>query len=660
MTAPTGYTTGLSAQILSELFGYLQRQEGFGETVRPRITPGYVYMDSQGHATVGYGFLLDGTPPNSLGAVLDAMTYSGTVTLQNGQQITYSNENVFQAAAKAATAQGLAVPSVNTIVSYFSTLVQDFQTQNNPPQALQSYLDQALQDYFEGHFPIIHQIPPVPRQAQFLHFALTETQAAGALLNLVEGATVSEGVAGSLTISGKSSELYDILVKFGVPTDANGNLAGLSPNSPQWEALLAVFYNGGLAGASQALRYGNMAQAWYDLRYRINNPMIRGQDALGFAVRDYLQSQMFGLNGGLPNSYSQAIQAYEMLDEHRQAILQYEQRFGADPDSTRSPMSAPASTAIPRAAATAALIGLPKYQYSSGTQTFFPAGSPVVVTPTVPGALADPNLAVDLTLAAELNPEAEQIAAAINGWYSQIVPSVGVLNDSAMSGGSFLVRSTDILVAPDATEVSQNFASNVFGEFVGATDSPNATHILLGPDSVASSGPSSNLGLAQVVLMGGNGSDLLIAGAGDEWLNAGPSGNDTLIGGQGLPSSVCAAAGNDTCYGGDGNDTFDFALASSGSISETIMPALLTRGIVEVSYQGAVTILGGSQAAPLKKETTSTDPNKIVWSQDGSSSGFQYTFDKIADTIAMTLIPRISRMERSISRSSWIRQPRNP
>lgn len=87
MTAPSDYTA-LDFSTLSDVMGMLEEIEGF-KGLSSQDSPGWVYLDSQHHATIGYGFLLDGKSTNSLGAVLDAITFSGTVTLQDGRQVTY-------------------------------------------------------------------------------------------------------------------------------------------------------------------------------------------------------------------------------------------------------------------------------------------------------------------------------------------------------------------------------------------------------------------------------------------------------------------------------------------------------------------------------------------------------------------------------------------
>lgn len=153
MTAPSDYTA-LDFSTLSDVMGMLEEIEGF-KGLSSQDSPGWVYLYSQHHATIGYGFLLDGKSTNSLGAVLDAITFSGTVTLQDGRQVTYINNNVFEALGLIAEAEGQSVPamSVSQVLTYFNTLVNKYEGTVDPPATLQKYLNNALQDLFSGYIP---------------------------------------------------------------------------------------------------------------------------------------------------------------------------------------------------------------------------------------------------------------------------------------------------------------------------------------------------------------------------------------------------------------------------------------------------------------------------------------------------------------------------
>jgi hypothetical protein len=371
--------TYLTAGTLGDLFGFLEKVESFGETASlPNVpSPGRIYIDPSWHATIGYGFALDGQlqynrngaliNATALGAVLDAMTFTSSqpVTLVGGQTVTYSDANVFAAAAEAAEAMGTTAPSATEIVQYFSGLIQKYESYGQGQ--LQTYLDEALQDFYLGVVPTGTGPPPTPKDPPPVTFTMTPAEAGTALLNVIEGGTLQEATGG-VPIVGKSPDLLNVLQAHGVPY-ISGELQGADAASPQWEALVAAYYNGGLGGASQGLADSDPAQAWYDLRYVVNHPLSAANNtANGIAVRDYLQSQMFGLNGASSgDSWAQAIQDYEMLTEHRATIISFEQRFRANPDGP-NPYAAPSNSPLYQATALPGQMNT-SYNYSSGTRS---------------------------------------------------------------------------------------------------------------------------------------------------------------------------------------------------------------------------------------------------------------------------------------------------
>ena len=75
---------------------------------------------------------------------------------------------------------------------------------------------------------------------------------------------------------------------------------------------------------------------------------------------------------------------------------------------------------------------------------------------------------------------------------------------------------------------------------------------------------------------------------------------------------------------------FDFALPSSGAITETIIQGLNQAGSFEVSSGNQVTVLGGASAnAPLSPVAGESD----VW----TAAGIQYTFSPVAGSALGTL-----------------------
>ena len=117
-------------------------------------------------------------------------------------------------------------------------------------------------------------------------------------------------------------------------------------NSLELVALASLVWNGGpgilgteKAGLGQAIASGNRAEAWFQIRYQ-RNPH---QDP-AVARRRYYESQVFGLfdNPGAP-TYAEAVQAYQMLTQHRSTIIPYETIFGADPDGSSGSASVPSA-----------------------------------------------------------------------------------------------------------------------------------------------------------------------------------------------------------------------------------------------------------------------------------------------------------------------------
>lgn len=106
----SSYADGLvGTSALKSMLGLLELVEGYGQTGEP----GQLYIDSQGHPTIGYGFNLD--QQNVLTAVLDGLLPAGTDYVAGG-----NNQNVFVAGAQAAENSNLPVMSVGQVIAYFS------------------------------------------------------------------------------------------------------------------------------------------------------------------------------------------------------------------------------------------------------------------------------------------------------------------------------------------------------------------------------------------------------------------------------------------------------------------------------------------------------------------------------------------------------------
>jgi hypothetical protein len=612
----TDYGSGLiGTTTLANLLAVIEQQEGYGET---QTATGAVYVDSVNDPTIGFGF--DLTQNNVLKAVLDGLLPSGVNYVPGGP-----NQNVFVASAAAAAAANKPVESSTNVVNYFSWLVSQYTSEtglladdDDKATLLQQDLTLALQQFYAGNGSTLinpdaqgnpHYILPTAGVAaqsnvSFTFSAFNTQNAEQVLSNLLVGVSnLAEGGAETISITGYSPGLYATLSRVGVPLDGSGNLSGAQPNSPQWVSLVVAGYLGLPSHISQGLAYNDPAQTWYITRYTSNLP-----ENNGYAARGMLESQIFGLNGSsTANPTTLAIQDYEMLTEHRGTILSFESQYGINPNSDGS-----ANSAITNAAGDALAFGTYKYR-----------GPKAMVPPRLQFANSAAGIQA-LSLETIFNPEAEHIANMINGLYSGVLPSVGILNDSM--SGTFQVLSTNILMAPDASDFSNGFATAA-SEYIEADDSPTASHILLGPDTAITT-------VSPPTLKGGSGNDLIIAGAGAEALEAGSGGNDTLIGGQGL-GSYSGPAGNDTLDGGPGNDTFDFALPSSGAITETIFPFSNQQGTLEVSQGNSVTVLGGSESVPLAPAQSLFSPGiSKVWSS--GSGGTTYTYSVASDQLLIT------------------------
>src|SRR5207302_1750654 len=94
----------------------------------------------------------------------------------------------------------------------------------------------------------------------------------------------------------------------------------------------AESYVGPKTSLLKALKAGNRAEAWYEIRFGSNEAELDG-----YAKRRYYEAQVFGLYNNPANvELPEAEQAYRMLTKHRSDILQYEKDFGTDPNASTS------------------------------------------------------------------------------------------------------------------------------------------------------------------------------------------------------------------------------------------------------------------------------------------------------------------------------------
>ncbi|CAN7294125.1 M10 family metallopeptidase C-terminal domain-containing protein [Rhizobium sp. LjRoot254] len=102
-------------------------------------------------------------------------------------------------------------------------------------------------------------------------------------------------------------------------------LSGI-PDSEERTALFSLCWNGpSLLGPKlkAAIEGGNRAEAWYEIRYNSN-----GNGITGLANRRYVEAETFGLfDTDNRASFQEAIKTGQMLANHHQAILSYEDRY---------------------------------------------------------------------------------------------------------------------------------------------------------------------------------------------------------------------------------------------------------------------------------------------------------------------------------------------
>lgn len=203
-------------------------------------------------------------------------------------QITYGGVNVFTRAAQ----YGL---DTQDVVETIEDAIFEYPSQTYPTiGSLESALDNTLGGYFGL----------TSDQSAGL-FSLTETQSQTVLQELIQGYTV-----GPYTAQPIYTLLSSYLTKNGVSA---GNIPGA--NTSEALALASLFYNNpSLVGPGMiaALKAGNSAQAWYQIRYRSDANDPNG----GIEKRRMYESAVFGMDGA-DSSLSQAEQDYEMLWEHR-------------------------------------------------------------------------------------------------------------------------------------------------------------------------------------------------------------------------------------------------------------------------------------------------------------------------------------------------------
>jgi trimeric autotransporter adhesin len=111
------------------------------------------------------------------------------------------------------------------------------------------------------------------------------------------------------------------------------------PFSHERAAFVSLAYNRGVVnlerrmqGFYDAVRDGNRAEAWFQMRYMSWGSATRFE--AGLRARRLVESQVFSLYNSLTITAEEAQQVYTMLHKNRQEILKVEARWGLYPDGT--------------------------------------------------------------------------------------------------------------------------------------------------------------------------------------------------------------------------------------------------------------------------------------------------------------------------------------
>jgi Ca2+-binding RTX toxin-like protein len=303
-------------------------------------------------------------------------------------------------------------------------------------------------------------------------------------------------------------------------------LPGIPPSSERI-ALLSLAYNSRTNKTTgipttlgpkllSAIQSGNRAEAWYQIRYNTNPSAI---DSAGIAKRRYYESQTFGVFAvpGQP-TLPEAMQAYEVLTEHRPTIFKYEVQYGTDPDSTSNDN------------------GLLPAGYDKQANTAY----------GLYGTSQVETLAAIFGTAAAGSTSAEQLLI------NNIVGDSSLLTSLTAS----FARPTDIFIASSL----DNTVNAGLGDSSTTSGIAEAfsNHIVIG----TAGGES---------LVGGKGNDVLIAGAGNETLTSG-IGSDTII----------AGGGADTIRLRGASSTVDFEFQGKTGLTETISAGVSSVGLIDV------------------------------------------------------------------------------
>jgi len=547
----------------------------------------FVYADTKGIPTIGAGVNIK---------VADNMA------LVLNQMVNAQGVNIFAASATNGVTAAQLVSQFEDIIRSHPLVpvtVQSLQGTTSQEIALQN----ALNDKLAKCFGLTTAQFAAEKLPSFTNFSSTASAVVlGQLLS--DTTTIGDSNWSYPSIDGYSKQLKKWLAG-GNPWRIVVPSVNLPPeNTGEWEGLVSLMYNSKQdedaligKGLLTALRSNNAAQAWYQIRYNSSDGGTQNVN------RRFLESELFGLSHS-GDTWTDAEQAYEMLTEHRSAILGYESKFGTSPNSTSPDIAAKKIAAA-----------------NNEVLNWNRNNSPNIDAPLYPVQ----------TISQEFDLDAVILSNYLVSQYGSILPGIVIdksapiyINNVSMGGGSLTFQSTDIFVAPDVSDISSGFAKAGNDVVSAGADSPLANHILIGPDTVSPTQVVVAGSNAQVVLNASAlGNDLLIAGAGVEELHAG-AGSDTLIGG----------LGNDILVGGSGKDVFDADFRHSPDPTNSTVSIVVgerrdINGITAENGDGSVYLNGQKIGASTLSTGLAAGNNADQWFSDDGS--LEYTFVSYAD-----------------------------
>ncbi len=269
-------------------------------------------------------------------------------------------------------------------------------------------------------------------------------------------------------------------------------------------------------GLGQALKDGNRADAWFQIRYGSN----KGWDTKaptsgtgGVAARRDVEAHLFGLYDGATATEAEARNAYAMLSKSRATILAYEAKLGVSPDTPDNSGS-----------------------YLKTGQDKFDALKTNINTALSSASLAGLGDAFP--------------AATVQTLIQSLTPAYAAF-----------ITYANTLHGAGAPDIDQSVISNAAAIYFQG-DPFSQTLDARVDESGSGNKLNNNL------IVGGAGLDTEYGGTGNDYL-MGLGGVDTLDGGEG-DDTLIGGTGNDALNGGAGEDTYVFA---SGNGKDTVVDA---------------------------------------------------------------------------------------